>query len=105
MPTTKRIKLSYRESAVGGEVKTIPFVSDTAALAAAQHIVLLIHGYNNDTEAAQEAYEGFHRRQGELDAVTARVTERSPAAVGARSRSCAAPEYHAASGCASPPGR
>jgi esterase/lipase superfamily enzyme len=55
MPTTKRIKLSYRESAVGGEVKAIPFVSDTAVLAAAQHIVLLIHGYNNDTEAAQEA--------------------------------------------------
>jgi pimeloyl-ACP methyl ester carboxylesterase len=68
MPTTKRIKLSYRESAVGGEVKAIPFVSDTAAFASAQHIVLLIHGYNNDTAAAKEAYEGFHRRQGELDA-------------------------------------
>lgn len=68
MPTAKRIKLSYREAAVGGEVKAIPFVSDEAALAAAQHIVLLIHGYNNDAEAAQEAYEGFHKRQGDLDA-------------------------------------
>lgn len=67
MPTTKRIKLSYRESAVGGDVKTIPFVSDDAALAAAQHIVLLIHGYNNDAEAAMKAYEGFHARQGERD--------------------------------------
>lgn len=63
----KRIKLSYREAAVGGEVKDSPFVSDEAALGAAQHVVLLIHGYNNDAEAAQEAYEGFHARQGDRD--------------------------------------
>lgn len=68
MPQTKRIKLSYREAAIGGEVKDSPFVSDEAALATARHLVLLIHGYNNDAEAAQEAYEGFHARQGDLDA-------------------------------------
>ena len=67
MPGARRIKLSYREAAVGGEVKDSPFVSDEAALAGAQHIVLLIHGYNNDAEAAQEAYEGFHARQVDRD--------------------------------------
>ena len=68
MPQTTRITLSYREAAVGGDVKTIPFGSDDAALAAARHSVLLIHGYNNDAEAAREAYAGFHARQGDLDA-------------------------------------
>lgn len=67
MPDVKRITLSYREKAVGGEVSTQPKISDQGAIEQAQHLVLLIHGYNNDTEAAQKAYEGFHARQRDLD--------------------------------------
>ena len=83
MPNAKRIKLSYRESAVGGEVKAIPFVSDTAALAAAQHIVLLIHGYNNDTEAAQaragrRALAAVLGGHGNVDDCFADLLQRSP---------------------------
>jgi len=67
MAGAKRITLSLREQDVGGGVKAVPSVSDEAALAAAQHLVLLIHGYNNDRKAAADAYAGFHARQQELD--------------------------------------
>ena len=67
MASIKRITLSLREQDVGGEVKAIPSVSDEMVLASAQHLVLLIHGYNNDRKAAAEAYDGFHARQQELD--------------------------------------
>jgi pimeloyl-ACP methyl ester carboxylesterase len=60
--------LSYREEAVGGEVSALPKISDERAIIQAQHLVLLIHGYNNDTQAAKDAYEGFHARQRDLDA-------------------------------------
>jgi pimeloyl-ACP methyl ester carboxylesterase len=69
MSEVKRITLSYREAGheAGGEVSAQPRISDEGMLKQAQHLVLLIHGYNNDTQAAREAYEGFHARQRDLD--------------------------------------
>lgn len=67
MAKVKRITLSYRHDPVGGDIRTVPEVSDAAALASAQHLVLLIHGYNNDMEDAIKAYDGFHARQHDLD--------------------------------------
>ncbi len=68
MCEVKRVKLSYREDPVGGEVRDQPEISgDVSALKEAKHLVLLIHGYNNDTKAAEKAYEGFHARQRDLD--------------------------------------
>ena len=67
MPNPKRITLSFRLQNVGGEAKSIPTVSDEAALSSAQHVVLLIHGYNNDHQDAVDAYNGFHARQQDAD--------------------------------------
>ncbi len=67
MAEVKRITLSYREKPVGGDVLAQPTVSDEGAIGQAQHLVLLIHGYNNDAQAAQEAYDGFHARQHAID--------------------------------------
>ena len=67
MAVVKRVTLSYREDAVGGEVSAQPKISDPSAMAQAQHLVLLIHGYNNDAQAARDAYAGFHARQRDLD--------------------------------------
>jgi len=66
----KRITLSWREPGheAGGEVSARPTIteSDERVLMQAQHLVLLIHGYNNDTEDARKAYDGFHARQRDL---------------------------------------
>jgi pimeloyl-ACP methyl ester carboxylesterase len=67
MAEVKRVTLSYREATVGGEVRAKPEISDLIALEQAQHLVLLIHGYNNDAQDAKEAYDGFHARQFDLD--------------------------------------
>jgi hypothetical protein len=68
MASVRRITLSFRSAEVGGDVSVPPAVSDAHTLACAQHLVLLIHGYNNDQQAAAEAYDGFHARQRDLDA-------------------------------------
>lgn len=75
MAEVQRITLSYREKPVGGEVSAEPTIKDLAGnvlddsvLEGARHLVLLIHGYNNDAQDAQKAYEGFHARQRDLDA-------------------------------------
>ena len=68
MANVKRVTISYREDAVGGAVRAQPILSDPSSIEQAQHLVLLIHGYNNDTQAAKDAYEGFHARQRDLDA-------------------------------------
>ena len=70
MADPKRITLSFRQQDVGGEAKSIPTVSDEAALSSAQHVVLLIHGYNNNQKEAADAYNGFHARQQEADSST-----------------------------------
>ena len=70
MPEVKRIKLSWREPGheAGGEVSARPTIteSDERVLMQAQHLVLLVHGYNNDTKDAKKAYDGFHARQHDL---------------------------------------
>lgn len=64
----RRTAVSLRKNDVGGPVQSPPQVTDEHALLSAFHLVLLIHGYNNDKQAAADAYAGFHRRQQELDA-------------------------------------
>lgn len=66
MAAVQRISFSYREQPVGGGISAQPTISDENALRQAQHLVLLIHGYNNDAQAAQQAYDGFHARQRDL---------------------------------------
>jgi pimeloyl-ACP methyl ester carboxylesterase len=68
--SVKRIALSYREEPIGGEVRASPKITgqEEAALAGARHLVLLVHGYNNDLADAEKAFEGFHARQRDLDA-------------------------------------
>ena len=63
----RRVTLSYRDAPVGGGILAQPKISDERAIEQALHLVLLIHGYNNDEQAAKEAYEGFHARQRDLD--------------------------------------
>lgn len=70
MSEATRIRLSFRLEDVGGEVKRNPSIEPRQAestLRAAQHVVLLIHGYNNDLKAALEAFDGFHARQKDTD--------------------------------------
>jgi pimeloyl-ACP methyl ester carboxylesterase len=67
MADVQRITLSLRQQDVGGEVNTDPAVSDASLLNSAQHLVLLIHGYNNNLQDAVDAYNGFHARQKDLD--------------------------------------
>ncbi len=67
MIEVQRLSLSLREQDVGGGVRTEPVLSDPSLFISASHLVLLIHGYNNDRQAAAEAYEGFHARQREID--------------------------------------
>lgn len=66
MADVLRIAFSYREQPVGGGISAQPKISDENALRQAQHLVLLIHGYNNDAQAAKQAYDGFHARQRDL---------------------------------------
>lgn len=63
----RRVSLSFRQDCVGGDLKRPPEISDESALNTAQHIVLLIHGYNNTYRDGVDAYNGFHARQKELD--------------------------------------
>lgn len=65
--SVSRIEISLRRDDVGGEVRTKPEASDDSALRAARHLVLLIHGYNNNRLKAVEAYKGFHDRQHDQD--------------------------------------
>ena len=66
MAEVQRVTFSYREHPVGGEVSAQPAISDENAVKQAQHLVILIHGYNNDAQAAKQAYDGFHARQRDL---------------------------------------
>jgi pimeloyl-ACP methyl ester carboxylesterase len=70
MISVNRVTLSYREESIGGEVRAYPRITanDETVLASARHLVLLIHGYNNDLADAEQAYKGFHARQRDLDA-------------------------------------
>ena len=64
-----RITISLRNDDVGGPVLPQPKVTGKSELCAAHHLVLLVHGYNNNLREATDAYDGFHARQHELDPV------------------------------------
>ncbi len=63
-----RITISLRNDDVGGPVLPQPKVTGKSALCAAHHLVLLVHGYNNNLREATDAYDGFHARQHDQDA-------------------------------------
>ncbi len=59
-------RLSFRQRAQGGEVKPEPSEPEYRQLTGRRHPLLLIHGYNNDLKAGEEAYRGFEALQREL---------------------------------------
>jgi pimeloyl-ACP methyl ester carboxylesterase len=65
--SVSRNSISLRHDDVGGAVLAQPKVADESALRAAHHLVLLIHGYNNNFSEAVKAYNGFHACQHDQD--------------------------------------
>jgi len=63
MDKSIRSQISFRTEKKGGIVKEILSEEEKKALSGRKHIVLLIHGYNNDKKAALEAYNGFKKMQ------------------------------------------
>ena len=59
-------RLSFRQRPQGGEVKPEPSEPEYRQLTGRRHLLLLIHGYNNDLKASEEAYRGFEALQREL---------------------------------------
>ncbi len=59
-------RLSFRQRAQGGEVRPEPSEPEYLRLACRRRLLLLIHGYNNDLQAGEEAYRGFEAMQREL---------------------------------------
>lgn len=60
--------LSFRKNNVGGETTSPPAdvlenIADLLRAGPGRGLILLIHGYNNDFAAANEAYSGFFRVQ------------------------------------------
>lgn len=58
--------ISLRQLDRGGEVLDPPKLSPSNVLGTSWHYVLLIHGYNNDLKAGQDAYEGFRLVQRQI---------------------------------------
>jgi pimeloyl-ACP methyl ester carboxylesterase len=71
-------RLSFRQRPQGGEVNTEPSEPEYRALTGRRHLLLLIHGYNNDLKTSEDAYRGFEALQREL----ARLDDDSPVAGG-----------------------
>lgn len=59
-------RLSFRQRPDGGEVKPEPSEQEYLKLACRRRLLLLIHGYNNNLKASEEAYQGFEALQREL---------------------------------------
>ena len=59
-------RLSLREQPIGGKVRRRLSACELDALKYRRHLVLLIHGYNNDEDDAQQAYRGFVEMQQQL---------------------------------------
>ena len=59
-------RLSFRQRPQGGEVKPEPSEPEYLKLACRRHLLLLIHGYNNNLKVSEEAYRGFEDLQREL---------------------------------------
>jgi pimeloyl-ACP methyl ester carboxylesterase len=71
-------RLSFRQRAQGGEVKPEPSEPEYLKLTCRRRLLLLIHGYNNDLKAGEEAYRGFEAVQREL----AKLDDDKPVAAG-----------------------
>ena len=71
-------RLSFRQRPQGGEVKPEPSEPEYRQLTGRRHLLLLIHGYNNDLKASEDAYRGFEALQREL----ARLDDDTPVASG-----------------------
>ena len=50
-------RLSFRQRPQGGEVKPEPSEPEYRQLTGRRHLLLLIHGYNNDLKASEDAYQ------------------------------------------------
>ncbi len=59
-------RLSFRQRPQGGEVKPEPSEPEYRQLTGRRHLLLLIHGYNNNLKVGEEAYRGFEALQREL---------------------------------------
>jgi pimeloyl-ACP methyl ester carboxylesterase len=59
-------RLSFRQRPQGGEVKPEPSEPEYRQLTGRRHLLLLIHGYNNNLKVSEEAYRGFEDLQREL---------------------------------------
>lgn len=66
MARLRPARLNLRTQSVGGEVRDRPCANPATVLTGQWHLILLIHGYNNDESAAREAYDGFRAVQREL---------------------------------------
>jgi pimeloyl-ACP methyl ester carboxylesterase len=71
-------RLSFRQRPQGGEVKPEPSEPEYRQLTGRRHLLLLIHGYNNDLKASEGAYRGFEALQREL----AKLDDDTPVASG-----------------------
>ena len=59
-------RLSFRQLPVGGGLKPEPSEQEYLQLLCRRRLLLLIHGYNNNLKAGEEAYRGFEALQREL---------------------------------------
>ncbi|MGE5241795.1 MAG: DUF726 domain-containing protein [Bacteroidota bacterium] len=59
-------RLSFRQLPAGGGLKTEPSPQEFLQLLIRRRLLLLIHGYNNNLKAGEEAYRGFEALQREL---------------------------------------
>ena len=64
LPPTARI--SFRAEPTGGAIKPEPDDAQYRAIVGRRALLLLIHGYNNDLAAGEDAFRGFERVQREL---------------------------------------
>jgi pimeloyl-ACP methyl ester carboxylesterase len=71
-------RLSFRQRPQGGEVKPEPSEPEYRALTGRRHLLLLIHGYNNNLKVSEDAYRGFEALQREL----AKLDDDTPVASG-----------------------
>jgi pimeloyl-ACP methyl ester carboxylesterase len=59
-------RLSFRQLPAGGGLRTEPSPQEYIQLLCRRRLLLLIHGYNNNLKAGEEAYAGFEALQREL---------------------------------------
>jgi pimeloyl-ACP methyl ester carboxylesterase len=66
-------RVSFRELWKGGGVRATPDVWPQSPLGTSRHLLLLIHGFNNDANAALRSYDRFLAEQFRLGLLTQRV--------------------------------